>query len=498
MGNTDRYFGKPTSKGAEEILLTQIKQEFTTPADAISDYIELIEKNINESNLNVEDELEQIKTGCIKLIAQYEEAFKENTGLNATHENKTPEEYSELRHNLRTPLNAIIGYSEILIEDLEEDLSEQSLADLQAIINLSREIEKAIEKFIDYIRGVLNDQSQGEVNDQLESAEALFKSLGNIDYTFELNEHIQNSDILIVDDNKTNCEVLERRLTAQGLICRKAFNGKSAIKEVNKKIPDLILLDVILPDINGLELLKTFRSDHQSDSLPVIMVSAFNDVDSIAKCIQLGAQDYLPKPLNGTILLAKVVSCLERKFFREREKELVNELHIRATTDQLTGIYNRRVVFEALEKSYAEVQKGERNNFSVIMLDIDHFKKVNDTYGHAGGDEVLKVMSSTLNQIISEPNILGRIGGEEFLAVILDDQLGDMNTFCDKLRNAIKGNTVKFEGNSIKITSSGGVANTDESQNASDLVNKADERLYEAKKLGRDKFILSKSSNQGG
>ena len=132
------------------------------------------------------------------------------------------------------------------------------------------------------------------------------------------------------------------------------------------------------------------------------------------------------------------------------------------------------------------------------MIDIDHFKKVNDTYGHAGGDEVLKVMSSTLNQIISEPNILGRIGGEEFLAVILDDQLGDMNTFCDKLRNAIKGNAVKFEGNSIKITSSGGVANTDESQNASDLVNKADERLYEAKKLGRDQFILSKSSNQGG
>ena len=394
MGNTDRYFGKPTSKGAEEILLTQIKQEFTTPADAISDYIELIEKNINESNLNAEDELGQIKTGCIKLIAQYEEAFKENTGPNATNENKTPEEYSELRHNLRTPLNAIIGYSEIIIEDLEEDLSEQSLADLQAIINLSREIEKAIEKFIDYIRGVLNDQSQGEVNDQLESAEALFKSLGNIDYTFELNEHVQNSDILIVDDNKTNCEVLERRLTAQGLICRKAFNGKSAIKEVNKKIPDLILLDVILPDINGLELLKTFRSEHQSDSLPVIMVSAFNDVDSIAKCIQLGAQDYLPKPLNGTILLAKVVSCLERKFFREREKELVNELHIRATTDQLTGIYNRRVVFEALEKSYAEVQTGERNNFSVIMIDIDHFKKVNDTYGHAGGDEVLKVMSS--------------------------------------------------------------------------------------------------------
>tara|TARA_B100000586_G_scaffold240512_1_gene193360 strand:+ start:6167 stop:7660 length:1494 start_codon:yes stop_codon:yes gene_type:complete len=496
MTNTEKTFGKVTSKGAEEILLTQIKQEFTTPADAISDYIELIEKNITESSLNAEDELNQIKSGCKKLIDQYEDAFIENTGPNAINESRTPEEYSELRHNLRTPLNAIIGYSEILVEDLEDDLSEQSLADLQSIINLSREIEKAIEKFVDYIRGE-KFISTGDGKDQVESAEALFKSLGNIDYSFELDKNVLSSDILIVDDNKTNCEVLERRLSAQGLSCRKAFDGKTAIDEVEKKVPDLILLDVILPDINGLELLKKFRSEHHSDSLPVIMVSAFNDVDSIAKCIQLGAQDYLPKPLNGTILLAKVVSCLERKIFREREKKLVSELHIRATTDQLTGIYNRRVVFEALEKSYSEVQSGQRKNFSVIMLDIDHFKKVNDTYGHAGGDEVLKATSSILNNLISEPNILGRIGGEEFLAVILEKELSEIHKFCDKLGSAIKENVVEYEGNSIRITSSGGVASTEESQNSSDLVNKADERLYEAKKLGRDRFIFSKSSKKG-
>ena len=93
--------------------------------------------------------MEQIKSGCKKLIDQYEEAFIEHTGPKASTEDKTPEEYSELRHNLRTPLNAIIGYSEILIEDLEEDLSQQSISDLEAIINLSREIEKAIEKFVD-------------------------------------------------------------------------------------------------------------------------------------------------------------------------------------------------------------------------------------------------------------------------------------------------------------------------------------------------------------
>ena len=97
----------------------------------------------------------------------------------------------------------------------------------------------------------------------------------------------------------------------QGLHCRTAYDGTTAIKEVEEKLPDLILLDVILPDINGLELLKKFRSENTSENLPIIMVSAFNDVDGIAKCIQLGAQDYLPKPLNGTILLAKVISSLE-------------------------------------------------------------------------------------------------------------------------------------------------------------------------------------------
>ena len=105
------------SKGAEQILLAQIKQEFTAPADAIEQYIDLVSQYIEENNIAVEDEVEQIKTGQKKLLSQYEEAFRENTKSDSQ-KNKTAEEYSELRHNLRTPLNAIIGYSEILMEDL--------------------------------------------------------------------------------------------------------------------------------------------------------------------------------------------------------------------------------------------------------------------------------------------------------------------------------------------------------------------------------------------
>ena len=315
------------SKGAEQILLAQIKQEFTAPADAIEQYIDLVSQYIEENNIAVEDEVEQIKTGQKKLLSQYEEAFRENTKSDSQ-KNKTAEEYSELRHNLRTPLNAIIGYSEILMEDFEDDLSESCINDLNNILSHSRETEKAIEKFVDFIKGDLKPEptdDSGQSN--VKNAESLFKSLGDLDYSLEIDDNLKDADILIVDDNVTNCEVLQRRLSQHGLQCRVVYDGENALKEVEKKTPDLILLDVILPDINGLELLKEFRSKHTDDELPIIMVSAFNDVDSTAKCIKLGATDYLPKPLNGTILMAKAVASLEAKYFREANRKLLEELH---------------------------------------------------------------------------------------------------------------------------------------------------------------------------
>ena len=492
----DKLTPKETSKGAEEIVLTQIKQNFITPANAIFDYVDMVEKVLDDADLQSADEIEQIKSSCSKLIDQYEVAFVQNTGANADSSKKSPEEYSELRHNLRTPLNAIIGYSEILMEDYEDDLEEGTLEDFQQIINLARDTETAIENFVDYIRGEAIDPKNDNSSNQLESAEALFKSLGDIEYSITLGDEIKESDILIVDDNITNCEVLQRRLSMQGLSCRTAYDGNTAITEVFKKTPDLILLDVILPDINGLELLKTFRKEHNSESLPVIMVSAFNDVDSISKCIQLGAQDYLPKPINGTILLAKVVAALERKFWREREKELVNKLHIQATTDQLTGIYNRRVIFEALDEAMDNSKQANDREFTTIMFDIDFFKQVNDNYGHAGGDAVLISFAQLLQTEISSPNIVGRIGGEEFLAILYLDP-DQAKEFCTKLIKKINDNVVNFEGTDIKVSSSGGVAFSTETETSADLTNKADERLYEAKKNGRNRFKLIDSELVG-
>ena len=477
------------SKGAEQILLAQIKQEFTAPADAIEQYIDLVSQYIEENNIAVEDEIEQIKTGQQKLLSQYEEAFRENTKSDSQ-KNKTAQEYSELRHNLRTPLNAIIGYSEILMEDFEDDLSESCINDLNNILSHSRDTEKAIEKFVDFIKGDLKPEPSDNLGQSnVKNAESLFKSLGDLDYSLEIDDNLKDADILIVDDNVTNCEVLQRRLSQHGLQCRVVYDGTNALKEVERKTPDLILLDVILPDINGLELLKEFRSKHTDDELPIIMVSAFNDVDSTAKCIKLGATDYLPKPLNGTILMAKAVASLEAKYFREANRKLLEELHIRATTCPLTGIFNRKVVFDHGEKSFSERISGKGKDFSLLSIDIDFFKKVNDTFGHPGGDEVIIALARLLEEK-GKPNIVGRVGGEEFMAIIMHDESQSIEEFCVSLREDVNKLEIPFQDTMININISGGVASSSTTDSWEDMVNLADERLYKSKENGRDQITF--------
>ena len=293
-----------------------------------------------------------------------------------------------------------------------------------------------------------------------------------------------------MDDNKTNCEVLERRLSQNGLSCRVAFDGTTAIKEVEAKTPDLILLDVMLPDINGLELLKRFRKNHERDELPIIMVSAFNDVDSTAKCIKLGASDYLPKPLNGTILMAKSIASLEAKYFRAREQELLKELNLKATTCPLTGIFNRQVVFDKIEDCFDKLGKKDSYEFALLSMDIDFFKSINDTYGHPGGDEVLKAVAHSLRDACGK-NVIGRVGGEEFIAIIENKDDLNLQDYCEKIRQAVIDLSIPFQDAKINITISGGVINSSEVKDQEELVNLADERLYKAKEGGRNQFIYN-------
>ena len=472
----------------EKIILTQIKQDFTTPVDAISDYINLIIDGSDIYDDEISEEFENIKKSAKTLRVNFNEAFLEFAETKRKKIN-SDEEASILRHDLRTPLNGIIGYSEILIEDYEDDIDEKHNEDLSHIIDLAKEIEAAISRFVDFLKdGARSIENEEESN---ESADNLFSSLGKIEYKLEIIEEIKNAKILVVDDIKTNCDVLKRRLESNEFIVDISMSGKEALEKINQQKYDLILLDVLMPEVNGLEVLIKVREQYSADKLPIIMVSSFDDVESISKCIQLGASDYLSKPVNSTILTQKVASTLERKSLREREEQLLSELHRQAITDEMTGIPNRRYVFDILEKSFLEIEKESKEHFATAIFDIDHFKNVNDTYGHAAGDEIIKKVSSIATSVISTPDIFGRIGGEEFLAVIFNNSKEHLQQICEKVRSTVENDETLFDNQKIRVTISGGVCFTDESTSVSDMVNKADERLYLAKKNGRNKFYLN-------
>ena len=475
------------SSKKEKIVLTQIKQDFTTPVDAISDYINLIIDGSDVYDDEISDEFQNIKKSAKTLRVNFNDAFSEY----ADTKRKTisnDEEASILRHDLRTPLNGIIGYSEILLEDFEDDIEESHSEDINHIIGLAKEVEGAIARFVDFLKDGTDKTSESLAEN--ESAENLFSSLGKIDYKLEIIDEIKQSRILVVDDIKTNCDVLKRRLENNTFLVEVSMSGKDALEKIAKEKFDLVLLDVLMPEVNGLEVLIKIREEYSADKLPVIMVSSFDDVESISKCIQLGASDYLPKPVNSTILTQKVASTLERKSLREREEQLLSELHKQAITDEMTGVPNRRYVFEQLEKSFDDIEKNSKEHFATAIFDIDHFKNVNDTYGHAAGDEIIKKVCNLATSIIKSPNIFGRIGGEEFLAVIFNDSENHLQQICEKIRTSVEKEETLFDNQKISVTLSGGVCFSNESSSISDLVNKADERLYLAKKNGRNKFYL--------
>ena len=475
------------SSKKEKIVLTQIKQDFTTPVDAISDYINLIIDGSDVYDDEISDEFQNIKKSAKTLRVNFNDAFSEY----ADTKRKTisnDEEASILRHDLRTPLNGIIGYSEILLEDFEDDIEESHAEDINHIIGLAKEVEGAIARFVDFLKDGTDKTSESLAEN--ESAENLFSSLGKIDYKLEIIDEIKQSRILVVDDIKTNCDVLKRRLENNTFLVEVSMSGKDALEKIDKEKFDLVLLDVLMPEVNGLEVLIKIREEYSADKLPVIMVSSFDDVESISKCIQLGASDYLPKPVNSTILTQKVASTLERKSLREREEQLLSELHRQAITDEMTGVPNRRYVFEQLERSFDDIKKNSKEHFATAIFDIDHFKNVNDTYGHAAGDEIIKKVCNLATSIIKSPNIFGRIGGEEFLAVIFNDSENHLQQICEKIRTSVEKEETLFDNQKISVTLSGGVCFSNESSSVSDLVNKADERLYLAKKNGRNKFYL--------
>jgi two-component system cell cycle response regulator len=305
------------------------------------------------------------------------------------------------------------------------------------------------------------------------------------------------SRILVVDDHEDNIEVLRVRLESWGYGTDAVYDGAAALRYVEATPPDLILLDVMMPEISGIEVARRIKANRSLPFIPIIMQTALDSTEAKVEGLEAGADDYITKPIDFAELKARLRSMLRIKRLQEaleeREKELleVNErLRHMSQTDGLTGLDNRRHLNERLEEMFQHAQRLAEP-FSCVMCDLDHFKSVNDTYGHQAGDEVLKQLAQILKDEAREIDRVGRYGGEEFMLLLPGTVLDAAVTFAERVRKRIEGNTFTFPGGTITRTASFGVSGWPHPKiKACDsLVRAADDALYVAKETGRNRVV---------
>ena len=297
--------------------------------------------------------------------------------------------------------------------------------------------------------------------------------------------------ILVVDDNRDNVEIIATRLRFRGYIIDEASDGAAALEQVRLNPPDLILLDVMLPDIDGYEIARRVKNDEGMPFIPIILVTARDTTQDKVAGLDAGADDYLTKPINFPELEARVRSMLRIKKLQD-EIELKNrELERVSITDGLTGLYNHRHIHLLLHEEFERADRiGEL--ISVAMFDLDRFKSVNDNHGHQAGDRVLEQMSDILRESAREIDRLGRYGGEEFMVILPGTSIDDAEVFVERVRHEVQRRPFNIGGTDpLHMTISAGIA-TYPDPNINDpetLVRLADEALYSAKTSGRNKVV---------
>ena len=300
------------------------------------------------------------------------------------------------------------------------------------------------------------------------------------------------ANILIVDDVEDNIEILGDLLTFDGYNVQTARSGESALKRVQESRPDLILLDILMPGIDGYEVCKRLKADPSTNDIPVVFVSSMVDIESKVKGFKSGGVDYINKPFQHAEILVRVNTHITMLRLR-KDLEMRNaELERLANTDYLTNLYNRRRFFITAEKIYTEaVRTGYP--ISITLLDLDYFKQVNDTHGHMIGDQVLIHVAHLIRDHCRENDMAARYGGEEF--AILHPNIDGQATFqvVDRIRENVEDTPYVNEANEIGLTLSAGIVDSRVSQDyprVDDLLSLADKALYRAKDGGRNQVVI--------
>jgi diguanylate cyclase (GGDEF)-like protein len=307
------------------------------------------------------------------------------------------------------------------------------------------------------------------------------------------------ASVLVIEDSDAAREHLKRVLEEAGLFSTilEARDGISGLRAILQQPIDMVLCDLEMPGLDGEKLLRAHRERREAEDVPFFFLTAERDPDRLARQLRAGAADTITKPFHPAELLARVETHLRLRRLRAELREKNTILEKLSTTDVLTGLRNRRDVSEVLT---LEVLRATRygTSLSVLMADVDHFKRVNDTHGHPVGDAVLRSTGEAIARLLRKTDVGGRYGGEEFIAVLPHTDLDGAVALAERLRaNVAATECAGHEGRRFAITVSVGVAQLGPKEDAPALVQAADAALYAAKSGGRNRVECAAPRTSG-
>ncbi|MGE5538902.1 MAG: PleD family two-component system response regulator [Gemmatimonas sp.] len=302
--------------------------------------------------------------------------------------------------------------------------------------------------------------------------------------------------ILVVEPDRFTLEKVAHTLEAHGHFVVTATSSAEAEQRLARETPfDLVISALYLGDSDGLRLCSSIRSKPQMRRLPVLLLLGQEELGGLVKGFDIGINDYLFRPIDSNELKARVRTQVRRKRYQDGLLDTYQRSLALALTDGLTGLYNRRYFEAHLESTVARARAGGKD-VSILMIDLDHFKRVNDTHGHAVGDHVLKEVARRLSHGIREVDLVARIGGEEFVVVMPDSTDGIGLKVAERLRLAVASAPVETPppAGAISVTVSVGVAVVEAGETGADALRRADDALYRAKNQGRNRVAPARSS----
>jgi diguanylate cyclase (GGDEF)-like protein len=298
------------------------------------------------------------------------------------------------------------------------------------------------------------------------------------------------STILLIDQSPKHLDQLESVL---GQEARVAFagTGEEALAYATAQQPHLVLLDVSEPSFDAYEICRHLKNNPFTRDIPVVLISAHEDDEDEAKGLQLGAVDYITRPITSIIVFARLLNHLATARANVELKRL-------ATTDSLTGAFNRRHFLELATKEVARMRRY-RHAVSCMMIDIDHFKNVNDTYGHHVGDQAIVAAAKVARAALRTEDVFGRLGGEEFAAMLPVTALAKAEQVSQRLRLSIAAIRLPTDFAELSFTVSIGLVEiSGEGESFEQALKRADEALYEAKHRGRNQVVIRQADAAGG